>query len=738
MSGKSGAIIRVYGIVQGVGFRPYVLRMAKKYNLVGHVKNCGGYVEILAAPAGAQEADSLRFFLHDLSVSPPEGSAVLHVESTPCTVDADGFSILASTPDEASPVMLPPDFAVCDKCLEELKDASNRRNNHPFISCTTCGARYSVMRSVPYDRESTTMASFPLCAECGREYNSPSDRRHWSQTTCCNACGPRLFMGELRDMPAIDKAAQLINSGGIVAVKGIGGYHLACSAFDEGALKRLRNGKKRDDKPFAVMFPNMEILREFCVCDEPEAQLLQSSARPIVLLSKGEKALHPLVSKQSPYIGAFLPCAAHQYLLSERTGALVMTSGNLSGAPIATSASQLDGLDIDAILDNDREIIAPLDDSVIRPTKCGASFIRRSRGYVPLPSYVPSALPEALATGGDLKAVFGIRRGDWCYLSQHLGDLEELENQALFERQLSHMLSLLQAKPECVICDMHPSYFSSKIAQSLGLPITRIQHHFAHTLAVMGENHINEPVIGVSLDGTGYGEDGAIWGFELLECTRSYFIRHGHLKYGKMPSSDMAMKNAKLAAMSSLISCGMQSAVFEDSMELRTLTAAHEMNINTHLSSSAGRMFDACAYILGCGDYNRFEGQCPQALEYLAQSACDKPSFTMAVEDSPNGFVLNPAPLWDAVISRRSSPAEAAYGFHHGIAHGILKGCVRIRDMRGISKVCLSGGVFQNALLLELTSALLSEHGFEVHRSTGYPSGDASLALGQLSYIPKS
>ncbi len=691
-------------------------------------------MEVLAAPAA--EDGSLRLFLHDLCTCTPPGSVVIHTQEEEKTVEAQGFEIAESQPEENSPVMLPPDLAPCDECVSELYDSSNRRYRHPFISCTACGARYSIINSVPYDRITTTQSELSLCSKCLEEYTCEDDRRLCAQTVCCNDCGPKLSFDGKSDFAAIEAAAENLKSGGVIAVKGVGGYHLACSPFDGDALTRLRRGKKRDEKPFAVMFPSLEVLEQYCVTDENSRSLLRSSARPIVLLKSGAKTLHPLVCRDSAYVGAFLPAAPHQMLLLDLTGPLVMTSGNLSGIPIATDAAQLINMDIDGVLDHDRKINVPLDDSVILPHTLGSSFVRRSRGYVPLPVHVKSSGRDALAAGGDLKACFGLRRGGWCYISQHLGDLEELANQQLYRTQIEHMCSLFKINPTHVVCDKHPGYFSTSIVAELGLPVRMLQHHYAHILSAMAENDFDGECIGIALDGTGYGEDNNIWGFEFLKCSHKSFERLGHLKYTSMPASDSSMKNAYSSAVCHLMNFDLADKVFPDSTDLRIMRAARSAGINFMKTSSAGRLFDAAAYLLGCGEYNHFEGQCAQSLEKLASSCSDAPELTLAVEDMEKGFVLNPTPLFDALVNGSATPAEKALGFHRAIARAIAEGACKIRDMCGITTVALGGGVFQNVLLLKLTVELLNSHGFRVIRNKDYPCGDGGLALGQLYWSP--
>lgn len=733
MAGRAGKLIYVYGVVQGVGFRPFAARLAEQLDIVGHVKNRGGYVELLAAPgAGGQE--SLRAFLHGLSACPLPGAAVLHVESAPCMVEAERFTILESSPDPGSPVMLPPDFAPCAACMAELADPQNRRAGHPFISCASCGPRYSILEAVPYDRAATTLSAFPLCPDCAAEYGARGDRRRCAQTICCPHCGPRLRFGKLTDQAALAAAADALRAGKLIAVKGVGGYHLAASPFDPAPLARLRSGKHREEKPFAVMFRDLDQVRAYCAVMDEEAELLASPARPIVLLPPAGRAVHPLVSRESAYLGAFLPSSAHQALLVGLTGPLVMTSANRSDAPIATCPDALQGLPLDGVLDHDRPIAAPLDDSVIRPTPQGPVFLRRARGYVPLPLRVPSAAPDSLALGGDLKAAFALRRGDWCYPSQHLGDLEDLANQELFRRQIEHMEKLLQIRPRQVLCDLHPGYASSALAPSFGLPVTRVQHHYAHILSVMGENGLDGPVIGVAMDGAGYGPDHAVWGFEFLLCTRKGYRRDGHLEYTPLQASDESMRNARRSAQCHLLPFGLAERVYPEDPALPLLAAAHRAGVNTLPTSSAGRLFDAAAAILGCGEYNPFEGACATKLEQLATGAADAPALPLPLAEQGDGFILSQGPLWEALTRLRENPPAAARGFHRALADGIVRGAEWMRARHSVSAVALGGGVFQNALLLSLTVPALEAKGFTVYRNQKLPPGDGGLSLGQLTY----
>ena len=711
---------RVFGVVQGVGFRPFVAGCAKKYKISGHVKNCGGYVELLAEGRAAQ----LRLFTHDLSAFP----GVLRIEEIPAGKEAlSGFSIVPSSAGDALPPMLPPELPVCEACLRELRDPENRRYRHPFISCAACGARYSVVTDIPYDRERTSMAAFPLCAVCEKEYAALSDRRHFAQTICCHDCGPRLHFGALTDQAALSAAIAALRRGEVIAIKGVGGYHLAALPTDEGAIRWLRDYKARPDKPLAVMFRDVAAVREQCELSREEEALLCSNARPIVLLRRKNCAFSPLIWRESAYLGAFLPYTGYQHLLLDALDALVLTSANRSGEPMLFEDAKMRAVSGVPILWHEREIQTPLDDSVVAVCQDEPLVYRRARGYVPLPVQAKTGAP-AFAAGGDLKASFGYSKNGNLYLSQYLGDLAVCGNMERWERERVRMARIFDLRPQYAVCDLHPGYLSAQRCAELAIPTFRVQHHFAHTLSVMAE-HGCESAIGVSFDGTGYGTDGTVWGGEFLLCNRHEFRRFGHLARFLLLGGDDAARDARKSALGALYACGETENVLHDARHPVMLAALRE-KINTVETSSAGRLFDAVSALLGLCMENRFEGACGEAVERAAMQARGA-ALPMPLREKNDGFDIAIDALLAALL-KPGDAAEKAFGFHAGLALAVRDGAAWIRARTGENTVALSGGVFQNRLLLTLTTEALRDAGFRVLRNRTVSPGDGGLALGQL------
>lgn len=712
---------RIFGIVQGVGFRPFVSRLAKKYKIYGYVKNCGGYVELLA------EGDRLRPFLHDLFAF----SGIISYEEFKAEDEAlDEFKIIESTDGDALPPLLTPDLPLCDECERELFDKTSRRYKHPFISCAACGARYSITEKIPYDRERTTMNDFPLCEECSAEYNSLEDRRHFAQTQCCNSCGPEMFFDDLSGKAAIEKAIALLKDNKVIAIKGVGGYHLAANPFDDEAVKRLREIKKRDKKPFAVMMRDMDTVRKYCkVCDAEEKELL-SLPRPIVLTTPKESNISEFVSCESDKLGVFLPYTGYQHIILEEIEALVLTSANLSDQPIIIDDEEAKTISCDGILWHNRKIITPLDDSVVSVVDEEPIIYRRARGYVPL-THRAKVEDCVFAAGGDLKACFGLSKKGNLYLSQYLGDLENSGNIERYKTEINRMSTLFEITPRRAVCDLHPGYFSTKFAEQTGLPLTKIQHHYAHTLSVMAEFNL-DTAIGISFDGTGYGTDGAIWGSEFMYATRYGYERYGHIEEWEALGGDDFAKDAKKCAISALLPYG---NVLNDT-RFDIIRAAIHNKINVVRTTSAGRLFDAVSATLGIADYNIYEGRCAEALMRAAESTKNAVNIEMPLEDGDRQFAIRTDKLWERLIAGGDKVALAR-GFHIALAGVIVNGAEKIRTQTGENKVCLSGGVFQNRLLLSLAKEGLKDAGFEVYHNKKYPIGDGGLALGQLYFKEK-
>lgn len=675
--------ITVTGLVQGIGYRPFVAELAERLELAGEVKNVGGIVKILVSG----EDEALEQFVQRLRSSAPEGAQVESVQVE--EVQAGGarqekeqsvredaaagrrkrFFIAESGEGQDTVRLLPPDLPVCAKCERELKDSANRRYRYPFISCVSCGPRFSIMGRVPYDRDGITMNKFPMCEACENEYRKKGNRRRHAQTIACHGCGPQLravgcgqsdklhILAEKED--ALQLAIDTLQQGGILALKDIGGFHFACMPGNAKALRRLREFKNREQKPFAVMFAGVEQVREYCQVNEQEEMLLISNPRPIVLLEKRknikgsmQRAIHvpdgkttrwsgnlaPEVCGDSDRIGALLPCNPLQILLLQALGPLVMTSGNRGGEPIIIRDKDMEEMLSlgcpDLLLTHDREILTPLEDSIYQVTGVGVSILRRGRGCVPEPVWLSRQLKEdCFAAGGDLKAVFALGKGNAAYLGSHFGDLEDYRCLEARRASARHMAGLLQVAPTCMAADLHPGYHSTADMLFGPLPFVKIQHHHAHILSVMAEHGLEGPVLGVAFDGTGYGSDGSIWGGEFLLCRESRMERVGGLFPVTMVGGDAAAKDGTVSLWCYLL-CAVQRG-FLRSEELKrakglpcfagkakqcdTIEAAGRAGINTYGCSSAGRLFDAVSTLLGICDYNHYEGQCAILLEKEAQ-----------------------------------------------------------------------------------------------------------------------
>lgn len=751
--------IKVFGIVQGVGFRPLVYRIAKKLNITGTVRNVGGYVEIILKAS----EESIQSFLKELEFDDDQDYEIVKLEIKECgDIQAKDFTIINST-DSKETSFLVPDLPVCSKCLAELSDPKNRRYQNPFISCTSCGPRYTIVEELPYDRPRTTMKDFMMCDACGEEYIDPADRRYHAQTVSCNDCGPYLIyqdnglrmkhlgkqiQAEHDSEPtkyiyeeAFEKAAAAIQSGGILAVKGIGGYHLVCSPFMEETVQKLRNLKGREEKPFAVMFETIASIKEFCIVSQVEEELLRSKARPIVLLDLRTDTMALSTNKGSIYCGAFLPYTPLQQRLLEVCGPLIMTSANLSGQPIIREDEAMLRFSspyLNGVLYHERRILRSVDDSVAKLIAGEMQLIRRSRGYVPYPIFLTGKRKDVMifAAGGDLKAAFCLYRENHAVVSQYLGDLEEVTVMEEYEKTYDDLKNLLRITPTLAVCDLHPNYHSSNYARSLGIPVLQVQHHHAHVASVMAEHDIKKRVIGVAFDGTGYGTDGNVWGGEFLICEGTDFIRAGRLRYTRMIGGDDSMKDAKKTATCYLIDNSLNAYVIDDRKEIIKAALAHQ--INTVLTSSMGRLFDAVASILDLGQYNRYEGECAIALEREAALAirtgrkAHKLSF--AFHDNNEIMELDPKSVLEELcrLKDKSDIGALALGFHEALAEAVMIVCDKLRSRYQSNVVALCGGVFQNSILMESTLRLLKEKDFEVYVNHAVPPGDGAISLGQV------
>ena len=723
--------IKVYGIVQGVGFRPFVARLAERFSLDGTVANKGSYVEIIAR--GLDEA--LNNFIAALRAEAPPRAHIIDIDVKVLDADAfsfDGFSIIDSERAGGS-MFVSPDIAICAQCRAELFDPNNRRYLHPFINCTDCGPRLTVMKRLPYDRERTSMSEFPMCRECSTEYYDPSSRRYDAQPVCCNDCGPTVYIldGRERGLEAISSARKTIIDGGIVALKGIGGFHLACDAYNRSAVERLRQRKFRPSKPFAVMFKDIESVRRECVLDNRMLGLLDDHRKPIVLLEKKivdveaqkgneKKSVGRIADNVAPFnrrLGVMLPYTPLHHLIFDLpdgqsvSDALIMTSGNISGAPIAITDDDVRELSsiADVILSHDREILIRADDSVVDGD---GVMIRRSRGHAPLPIHVNRELNgEVLALGGELKNCFCLAKGNLFYLSPYVGDLTDLRTVEALRQSLGRMIELLEIEPRKIICDLHPRYHSTELAEEisarLDIPLIKIQHHYAHILSCMAENNHFERVIGVAFDGTGFGSDGSIWGGEFLIADLNGFERFASIDPFEQAGGDRSSIEAWRSAISMLTSTvGLERAKktalelgLADEMMIDAQLFLIKNDINSVRSTSAGRLFDAVSAVLGLCSTSTFEGEAAMRLQYAAESG-----------------------------------DRLAAAFHVGLAEFIVRTCKRARASTGISTAALSGGVFQNSLLLRLTVERLKANSFRVLTHRLVPANDGGLALGQALY----
>lgn len=731
--------LQIYGLVQGVGFRPFVAFLAKKHTLSGWVRNAGGIVTVRATG----EEVALDSFAEDIRNTAPAGAQItrMDVRDLPYAAFAS-FMIQKSSFEEKGAPVLPPDLPLCGNCKKDLYDPADRRFANPFISCVACGPRYSIMDALPYDRGRTAMDDFAMCDACEEEYHA-GGRRDFAQTISCNDCGPYLIYqdkkAELTRGAAFQRAAAVLNAGGVLAVKGIGGYHFACSPFSQNAVRKLRELKKRDKKPFAVMFKSVHDIRKYCNVSLAEKELLLSAPRPIVLLPLSGEGVDPGVCADSRYLGAFLPCAPLQELLMDACGPLVMTSANVTDQPMLKDDAEvllIDSEFLDGVLYNTRRINVRQDDPVARAAAGRKQVVRRGRGMVPLPLSLPvQAVKPIFAAGGDLKAAFCLLAGDRAYVSQHLGDLAGADAYENYIANAGHLQNLLSVRPQAAACDMHPDYTSTRYAQSLGLPLIRVQHHYAHIASVMAEHGIMEDVIGVAFDGTGYGEDGAVWGGEFLICRSGGYKRAAHLAYLPIAGGDSAARDAKLCALSYMIAAKKENPTGDERFPV--VRAAVESGAAVR-SSSMGRLFDAVSAILGTGEYNSFEGECAIALENAAwrtlEAGAEPYPLRFELGGDDGMITAGQAKLAGDVLDALRSGADrgaVALGFHRAIANMVGEVCRRLREKTDMRVAALSGGVFMNRLLLEDCIRILEADGFSVYVNERFPMNDGGIALGQ-------
>jgi hydrogenase maturation protein HypF len=743
----------ISGIVQGVGFRPFLHRLAREYSLTGWVCNTPAGVELeFQGSATAMEAIAQRI----TGQAPPLAVIDAVVATEIPAISEESFHIIAST-EGVGDVQIAPDSALCDDCLRELFDPADRRYRYPFVTCTNCGPRYSIITDTPYDRPTTTMSGFPLCPQCKQEYHDPINRRFHAQPLACPVCGPQISLLDQTGHcyadhgEAISRSVELLTNGAILAVKGIGGYHLVVDAANSAAVKRLRVRKERDEKPFAVMALDLAAARRICDFDSLEERLLASPESPIVILRKSPDC--PLAMEVAPgngWLGVMLPYTPIHHLLLRGSAfsALVMTSANKSDEPIvyenAEARRHLSGI-ADYYLTHNRPIHTRCDDSVIRVFQGKPLFYRRSRGYVPRSIRLPFHSDPLLAVGSEMKNTFCYANGNKAFLSQHIGDLKNDAICDSFCRSIDHFGTLLRISPESIACDQHPDYLSSVYAAESGLSITTVQHHHAHLAACMAENGLLDDAIGLIYDGTGFGSDGTVWGGEILVGGYAGFERAGHFRQVPLPGGDVAVREPWRMALSYLFAALGSTALTHEHQVCSYLSPADrdvfttmlERRINSPLTSSCGRLFDAVAALLTTRHSVSYDGQAAIELEALAEESTER-------ELQPFEYAISPGPplqidflqMFPAIlISLRDGvpPAIIARRVHETVAQASVQACLMVADTTGIRQVVLSGGVFQNRLLTDMVYTDLTKSGLQVftHRLT--PPNDGCIALGQAA-----
>ncbi|MCF6387937.1 carbamoyltransferase HypF [Mycobacterium sp. MBM] len=742
--------VEITGVVQGVGFRPAVARIAGAHGVAGFVYNDSGSVYCEFEGAGADVDAAVA----DIRRTPPPMARIDRMVLTAVAPTGVGdFRIIESTPAGQGRTLVPPDIACCADCLREMRDPADRRYRHPFITCTNCGPRYTVITDLPYDRSATTMAQFPMCARCAAEYGDPGDRRFHAQTIACPDCGPVLtWSGPGSAADPLGAAAAVIHAGGIVAVKGIGGYHLACRADADGPVAELRRRKSRPAKPFAVMVPDLDAARGIAEISDAAGRLLASAAAPIVLVPRSPGRVCSLVAPGLGDIGVMLAYSPVHHLLFERlgTGVLVMTSANAGGSPIVFRDSDLSWIGglADGVLSHDRPIHVPCEDSVLALDDRGAPLpVRRSRGYAPLPVSVPVAEgPVILAAGGDLKTTFCLLGSDGhAHLSAHLGDMADPRTQSCFAAALAHLARMTDRRPARIVCDMHPGYATTRWAQRHGTPVSYVQHHHAHAMSLLAEHdRLGTPMIAVTYDGTGYGPDGTIWGGEVLALSEACgFTRVGHLAPFALPGGDGAARQPARIALDLLHRAGIGwdadlppvSAVGETGRHV--LAQQIPRGIGCITTTSMGRLFDAVSSVLGVCQQVSYEGQAAIELEQMARTArIGGPGLDFELDFEIRDGVMFPRPVVTGLVDGMRAGvavAELAWAFHRAVITATVAVAAQCAEAAAIPTIGLTGGVFVNRLVLEGVRNGLVERGFDVLTHGVVPCNDGGLALGQAA-----
>ncbi len=742
----------IRGAVQGVGFRPFVFRLAHDLELAGWVVNSAQGVVIEVE--GIYQ--KLRDFHLRLETEKPPLSFIYSLESSYLDpVGYTDFEVRQSDDTGKKTALVLPDIATCSDCLKEVFDPADRRYLYPFTNCTNCGPRYSIIESLPYDRSNTTMKQFTMCKECQAEYEDPHDRRFHAQPNACPKCGPylELWDGEGKTISsrheALQHAAEALRGGEIIASKGLGGFHLMVDARNENAVLRLRSLKGREEKPFALMFPNLGSIGECCRISDLEERLLKTPESPIVLLRRSNRVsgchVTTVVAPGNPYLGIMLPYTPlHHLLMAELGFAVVATSGNLSDEPICTdeceALDRLRGI-ADKFLVHNRPIFRHVDDSVASVVKDRELILRRARGYAPLPIRAKDPMPSLMAVGGHLKNTIAISIGRQAFVSQHIGDLETTQAFKAFRRVGESFSTLYDFQPESVVCDLHPDYHSTKVAEKLGFPLIRVQHHYAHVAACMAENELEGPLLGVSWDGTGYGTDDTIWGGEFLRVTESSWRREAHFRTFRLPGGEKAIKEPRRAALGLLFEIyGDEAFSMTDikpvgefsHRELDLLKTMVKKGINSPLTSSAGRLFDAVCAVVGIRQISRFEGQSAMELEFSLHGIQTDDMYKFRIDASQSPIIVDWEDAFLEIVDDvgRGVPAGLISARFH---NGLVEAVVEIAGLIGEKKVILTGGCFQNRYLTERAVSRLETEGFRPYWHQRIPPNDGGIALGQIA-----
>jgi len=740
--------VHIQGIVQGVGFRPFIYQLAHHHRLNGYVANTPKGVEIEVE--GDRKA--LQHFLKELPELTPPLAIITQIDTEELpAADYNRFEIKSSEQGEERAALISPDTTTCTDCLRELFDPQDRRYLYPFINCTNCGPRYTIINDIPYDRSKTSMAVFTMCDDCEREYHNPLDRRFHAQPNACWVCGPQVYLADsggkdLGSEDAISETASLLNQGAIIALKGLGGFHLAVDATHNEAVERLRWRKGREEKPLALMSSSLEQIERYALIGEEERQLLTSPQRPIVIVPKRLRSLiAPEVAPRNRYFGVMLPYTPlHHLLLSHPFLALVMTSGNISEEPIAIDnheALERLGNIADYFLLHNRDILLRSDDSVLRIAEGRPRQIRRSRGYVPVPIFLRKPVPQVLALGGELKGTICLTKENRAFVGQHIGDLENLETLQFLEQTVDHLRRILEVSPRLLVHDLHPDYLTTQVAEAQDeLPTLAVQHHHAHVVSCMAEHGLKDKVLGLALDGTGFGADGTVWGGEILVSDESSYERVAHFEYVPMPGGAKAIKEPWRMAVAYLWATFGED-IFQDELQLLERWDRHQIGVllqmmqrgvNSPLTSSCGRLFDGVAAIAGLKDRIAYEGQAAIELEQCLEPTTEK--YQYEYKEDEEKLLLSPTAIFRQVyedVVSGVAPELISGKFHLTLVEMFAEVSLYLCQLHGLDKVVCSGGVFQNVFLLENLEARLRKSGLDVYTPQLIPANDACISLGQ-------